>query len=262
MSRITQRAAVAPVAVLTTTTDTSTGTYVGQRFDLSDGREVVLVQNGGTALSPGNLISGPAVIANHQNISVTAFTAYSANGNVPAKVTATLGATAVTANQYAGGYLFVNAGTGQGQTLKIASHPAAALSASVAITLEDSPVTALDATSKVCLGLNPYGSSNGTNVSTLGVVIFPHTSPTGAAVGVSFYPIGASTSTVPTYGLIQTRGQVACLNDATTAVGLDLMPSTNTDGAVMTYVVATGTRVGVSTQAGVTTESRMITVQL
>lgn len=261
MSRLTQRGQSGPIDLFGTSTDSSLASLVGTRFDAADSREFVLVQNGGTALIAGNLIQGPAKITNHQNLATTAFTAYSANGNIPAKVTVTLGATLATANQYAGSLLFVNAGAGIGQTLKIASHPAAAQSASLAITLEDSPAVALTTSSKVCLIPNPHGSLNGTDNSTLGVVICP-TTLTGQVVGVTLYAIAASTATIPTYGFIQTRGPVSCLNDATTAIGLDLMPSTNTAGAVMTYVVATSSRVGTSTQAGVTTEARSITVQL
>lgn len=263
MSRITERGQGAPFPVLQGSTDASLVTLTGSVWDSPDAREWVLVQNAGTALVSGNLIQAPAIIANHQNLAVTAFTAYTANGNQPAQVTVTLGGTLVTANQYAGGYALVNAGTGIGQTLKIASHPAqSTTTGSLVVTLEDSPGVALDTSSKVCLSLNPYGSPNGTDFRTLGVIINPHTAATGQVVGVTAYPIVASTATLASYGYIVKSGPVACLNDATTAIGLDLMPSSNTDGAVMTYVVATRTRVGVSTQAGVTTEARLITLQL
>lgn len=261
MSRITQRAQAGPFPLLQTSADAGLATLTGAVFDTSDGREFILVQNAGTALVAGNLIQGPAKIANHQAVAVTAFTAYSANGNQPPQVTVTLGATLVTANQYAGGYAIVATGTGIGQTLKIASHPAAALSASVVITLEDSPVVALDATSTLNLIPNPYGSANGTDFRTLGVVVCP-TTLTGQVIGVTAYAIPATTTTVLSYGYIQKSGLVGCLNDATTAIGLDLMPSANTPGAVQTYVVATKCRIGTSTQAGVTTQVGQITVQL
>lgn len=263
MSRLVQRGLGATFDLFQTSTDSSTATLVGQRFDSADGREFVYVQNAGTALASGNLIMGPKPIANHQNLSVTTYTAASTSAGTPATVIATSGGTLVTANQYAGGYLIVNAGTGIGQTLKIASNSSASASGAITIKLEDAPGVALSSSdSKVCLRLNPYGSQNGTDVRTSGVIVTDHTALTGQILGVTVYPIAASTSTVATYGLIQTRGPVGCLNDATTAQGLDLMPSANTDGAVQTYVVATNTRVGVSTQAGVTTEVRQITIQL
>lgn len=256
MSYFSGRGEGGPLPYAQASTDASLATLTGTKFDTPDGREFVLVQNGGTALAQGKLVQGPAQIANHQNL-VTAAAALGAT-----TITVTLGGTAVTANQYAGGYLLVNDGTGAGQTLKIASHPAqTSTSGTVVITLEDAVQVATDSSSNTSLRLNPYGSSNGTNVSTSGVIVCP-TTLTGQVIGVSTYPVAASTSTVPTYSLIQTRGLVACLNDANTAIGLDLMPSANTAGAVATYVVATSSRVGTSTQAGVTTEYRQINLQL
>ena len=187
MSRITQRGATGPLAIqasgsFQSSTDASLETLVGSRWDLSDGREVILVQAGSaTTVAAGKLYQDAAVVANHVNLAVTAFQAYSANGNVPAKVTATLGATAVTANQYAGGFVVVNDATGEGQTLRIASHPAADASASLAITLEDSPNTALDTNSEISL-IPAHGN---------GVIIFP-TTATNVAAGVGLYPIAAS----------------------------------------------------------------------
>lgn len=271
MSRITQRGQAGGIPLFGTSTDLSNNTLTGSKWDSSDGREFVLVQNAGTALVSGVLVMGPKPVANHQNLTTVSFTAFSANGNQPAQVTVTLGGTAILANAYSGGYAVVNAGTGIGQTLKIASHPAqATTTGNVIITLEDSPGVSLDATSKVSLRYNPYGSQNGTTAASNGVVIVDHTAVTGQVIGVTLYPIAATATTggtlanggIPNYGLIQTRGLVACLNDSTTAQGLDIMPSANTDGAVQTYVVATNTRIGCSTQAGVTTESRQINLQL
>lgn len=256
MSYFAQRGATGPIPFAGSSTDSSLATLAGARFDTADGREFVLVQNAGTALVQGTLIQGPAQIgANHSNLT-TAAAAVAAT-----TMTVTAGGTLITANQYAGGYAVINAGAGIGQTLKIASHPSATSSGTCVLTLEDPVQVALTTSSKTSLRLNPYGSSNGTDVRTSGVVVCP-TTLTGQVIGVATYPIAASTSTVPTYGLIQTRGLVSCLNDATTAIGLDLMPSSNTAGAVMTYVVATATRVGTATQAGVTTEARQITIQL
>lgn len=257
MSYFAQRGQAGPVPFAGTSTDGSLVTMVGTKFDTSDGREFVLVQNAGTALAQGKLVQGPAQITNHQNLASTT----QAVGDTT--ITVTLGGTLVTANQYAGGFLIINAGTGAGQTLKIASHPAqATTTGTVLVTLEDPiQVATLASDTKSSLRLNPYGAPNGTDVRTSGVIVCP-TTLTGQVIGISNYPIAASTSTLATYGLIQSRGLTACLNDATTAIGLDVMPSTNTAGAVMTYVVATSSRVGTSTQAGVTTEYRNITLQL
>lgn len=261
MSSFTQRGATGPLPFNGTDTTQALATLVGSIFETSDGREFVLIQNGATALVSGVLVQGPAKIPNHQAVAVTAFTAYSANGNTPASATVTLGATLATANQYASGYAIVATGTGIGQTLKIAKNTAAALSTACVITFEDSPAVALDATSTLNLIPNPFGSLNGTNFATLGVVVCP-TTLTGQVLGVTITPLAASTATVPQYGFVQSKGLVGCLNDATTAIGLDLMPSANTPGAVQTYVAATKCRIGTSTQAGVTTQVGQITVQL
>ncbi len=267
MSRITQKGTVAPIALFNTSNDEQNGTYVGQRFDLSDGREVVLVQNAGTAITAGTLVQGPAIVANHQTLAVTAFTPYSANGNQPAQASITLGATSVSSNEYAGGFAVVSAGAGIGQTLKIASHKSALAGASVVITFEDAPVIALTVTSKVNLILNPFGSDKGATKDANGVIINPIVA-TGSVIGVTLYDIGASTASQASYGLVQTKGAVSCLNEGGTAVGLDVMASTVTAGAVETYAVnttsgaTTGNRVGVSTQVGVTATAGLITVQL
>lgn len=240
-------------------TDTSLATLVGNRFSSGDYREFVLVQNGAVALPSGVLVQGPASIgANHTGLTC-------ATASIGAtQITVTLGGTAVTANQYAGGFAVVSAGTGKGQTLRIASHPAqSSTSGTVVLTLEDplSVATAV-ADSKVSLTLNPYGSANGANVATHGVIISPSAGSSGPTIGVTVGPIGASSTTVPTYGFIQTKGAVACLNDGNTAIGLDVMPSSAVSGAVVTYVVATRNRVGTSTVAGETTKNQIINIQL
>lgn len=257
MSRFTQKGATGPLAYAQTSTDQSLATLTGAKFETSDGREFVLIQNGGTALVSGNLIQGPVKIgANHTNLA----TAAAAIGAT--QITVTMGGTLATANQYQGGYAFINAGTGIGQTFKIASHPAATSSGTCVLTLEDTVQVALSASdTKTTLDLNPYGAPNGTDYRTSGCVVCP-TTLTGPVIGVTVSPIAATSTSVLSYGFIQTRGVVGCLNDANTAIGLDLMPSANTAGAVATYVVATKSRVGTSYVAGVTTEARPIMIQL
>ncbi len=240
-----------------TSTDTGLSTTVGTKFSTADGREFVLIQNGGTALVSGVLVQSPVSIgANHTGLTLSTEVVGSDS------VTATLGGTAVTANQYAGGYVVVSAGTGIGQTLRIKSHPAAGSTSTVVLTLED-PISVATATasSKGSLTLNPHGSKNGADVTTSGCVVSP-TTATGSTVGVTIYPLAASTSTVPTYGFIQTKGAVACLNDSGTAIGLDVMPSSAVAGAVVTYVAATRNRVGTSTVAGETTKAQIVNIQL
>lgn len=262
MSRLTQKGQGAPFALFSTVTEVVTTapysnstTTAGERFDSSDGREFVLVQNGATAIAAGKLVQAPPIEANHQNLAVTAYSP--ASSTVPyTTITVTLGATAATVNQYAGGYLVVNDNNGEGQTLKIASHPSAALSTSLVITLEDTAVTAITTASEVSLLPNLY----------VGVVINP-TTATNTPIGATLYAIGASSAvpavagTTNVFGFIQTKGPMSLLADGTIGVGLGAMPSTGTAGAVA-VADATGARVARALQAGVSTEYRMVYVDL
>ncbi len=240
-----------------TTTDASLVTLVGSKFQSSDDREFSLVQNGGTALVSGVLVQSPASIgANHTGLTV----ATAAIGATA--ITITAGGTLITANQYAGGYVVLSAGTGIGQTLKIKSHPAATSSGTTLLQLEDALSVATSVSdTKASLTLPQYGSANGTTVATSGVVVNP-TTQTGRIIGATIYPIPASSATVPTYGFIQTGGPVGVLNQGTTAISLDLMPSASVAGAVCTYVVATKSRVGTSTVAGEDGKTQLITLQI
>lgn len=209
---------------------------LGAQMVGNDGRKFRYVGAGATALVPGKLQQGPAVVANHQNIAVAAAAAAAATS-----VTVTLGATAATANQYSGGLMFVNDEAGEGHTYKIKSHPAADASAALVVTLEDGIIVALTTSSQVSLWPNPYN----------GVIVHPATA-TNAAVGVAIYPI-----TALYYGWVQTAGPVACLNDAGTVVGLGVAPSAAVAGAVKT-MAATLSQVGYAQIAGVDTEYRPI----
>ena len=149
MSQITQRGATGPLALVAngsfqTSTDTALATLVGTRWDLSDGREVVLVSTGSTTTTvAGTLYQDAALVAGQQGMTVTAVQAYSANGNIPATVTVTNSTTAVTANQYQGGFLYVQSSTGIGQFLRIAGNSSATTTGALTVTLEDAPNVAL-----------------------------------------------------------------------------------------------------------------------
>lgn len=246
MSRITQKGATGPLALVAngafqSSTDASLETLVGTRWDLSDGREVKLVQAGAVALVPGVLLQNAAIIADHQGLDITALQTYSANGNQPYKITATLGSTAVTANQYAGGFAVINVGTGKGQTLRIASHPAADAAAALTLTLEDAPSVALS-TSDSEVSLIPADGN--------GVVIHP-TTPTNSVAGVSLYSLAASA-----YGFAVSKGITSCLADAAApaASGAAISPSNATAGAIEAGVLAQGI-IGNAVQAGVSAEN-------
>lgn len=254
----------APIALfgvtggVNTNSDQSLQTMVGSPFLAEDGRIFTLVQVGASNIASGLLVQSPASIgANHTGLTLSTAVIGATT------ITATLGGTAVTANQYAGGFLVISAGTGIGQTLKIASHPAqATTSGTVVLTLEDPlSVATLTSDSKGSLTLPQYGSANGATVQTSGVIVNP-TTQTGRVIGATIYPLTASTTTVPSFGWIQTNGPVGVLNGANTSIGLDVMPGASVAGSVVTYVVATKSRVGTATVAGEDTKAQLITLQL
>lgn len=269
MSRITQKGQGAPIGIFSTSTDLSLGTMVGARFDLADGREVVLVQNAGTALGSGVCVQGPAAQANAVGLSpaTTGTTGYSASYPIAAAIGGKViqiatGATAVLVNRFQGGYLTVVEGTGLGQTLKISSNSAASTTSACVITLEDAFTVATSTDTRFTLTINPYGSHFGTDFTTDGVIISPATTLTGQVVGVSLYPIPATTATVASFGYIQTKGPAAVLGSSTVALGLDVGLPSGTAGAVLAYAVATGPRVGTTLVATASAKYNLITVDL
>lgn len=258
MSRISQRGATGPLSLqangtFQTSTDTSLETVLGSRWDLSDGREVALGQPAsGTTVAEGKLYQNAALVADHQNCDVTAVQAYSNNGNTPATVTITLGSTAATANQYRGGYLAVVDGAGEGQVLKIASHPAANSAATLTLTLEDGPSTALSTSTSECSLLPATGNN---------LVIMP-TTPSNAVFGLAMYPVAAES-----YGFFLTRGLGNALGDATTpAVGCAISWSAATAGAVgaTPYAgnVLTGAVIGHTAILSVSAEYRPVHINI
>ena len=272
MSRITQKASVAGLGLFQQATSASTGTgvvdpsfvtYTGQRFDLSDGREVALVSVAATALVSGVLCQAPAIVAGHQTLAMTVPTATPATAGT-FQILVTNGSTVINSGFYNGGYAIVKDGTGIGQTLKIASHPGAAASATCLITLEDAIQVTLDATSVINLIQNPYQN----------IIIAP-TTATANVVGVTMYPLSASVAptwnatsgavaTVGTqqYGFIATKGIVSCLSDSNVAtVGLGLMRSTTTAGTVAVRT-ATGADVGNALQTTISAKAGAIFLDL
>lgn len=196
----------------TSTSSTASIPQLGAKAVGADGTEYRLAKVGASALVPGTLLQAPAEITNHQDLVPAA----AAIGDT--SVTVTLGATAATANYYAGGWLMVSITPGQGYRYKIASHPAADASATLTLQLVDPIVVALTTASNVDLVVNPYS----------GVVINP-TSATSAPVGAAITAAAASS-----YCWIQTKGACALLADAGGAVtvGTAVVASNQTAGAV------------------------------
>jgi hypothetical protein len=170
----------------------------GEKLQTKDGRAYRYVLAGAADLVAGNCIQSSAQIANHLALTPVA----AAVGDKT--LTVALGATLATANQYAGGYAIVSTAPGNGNMYKIASHPAAALSTNLVLTLEDPILVAITTTSRIDLEANAYS----------GVIQTPVTTLTGAVVGVAVFPITAAQ-----WGWIQVRGTAPVLIAGTPAVG-------------------------------------------
>lgn len=207
----------------------------GEKAYTPDGRTFRYVKVGAAALVPGNLLQGPAVVANHVNLTPTAAVAVG-----DTTITVTLGATAATENQYAGGYLITEIGTtGRGQTLLIKSHPAANASATLVVTLSDPFVTATSGTVTASLIANPYN----------GVIQSIATTLTAPIVGAAVAPLAAST-----FGWIQTRGACGILVSGTPIVGSSVGAPTSTAGMAVADSAILN-HVGVTLKAGITTQN-------
>jgi len=215
---------------------------LGAKVVTPNGDAYRYVQAGGTALVPGKLQDGPANATDNANLAVVLGT------SGENEITVTLGSTAATANQYAGGVVSINDEAGEGYTYTIKSHPAADASANLVLTIDDNEpiVTALTTSSQATLVPNQYMD-----------VIIHAASETGVPVGVAVTAI-----TAEYYGWIKTRGLVSCLHDATPAeIGEGVDASTTTDGCV-TESVAPLLQVGVACVQGVSTEYNPIFLTL
>lgn len=180
------------------------------------GRKYRYVQNGGSALTTGNLLQEPAEDTNFRSMAAAAA---SAIGSF--QISVTLGGTAVTANQFEYGDLLVESATGIGQLFKIVRHEVQTSSSGVCVFTVDRPVAiALVAvTSQVSVRKSSYD----------GVIAFP-TTPTGAPVGVALYAMSANA-----YGWVQSGGDGAALFDTGTNTSADvtrIIPSQDVAGSV------------------------------
>lgn len=220
---------------------------LGTRMVLPDGRVYRYTKNGAVALSIARLCQESVVVSGHGvDLAVASAAAIGAT-----TVTLTNATTAITANEYAQGYLFVNDVDGEGQICTIKSHPAEATgSGSVVMTLEaeDALTVALTTSSQVGLRYNPYKN----------VLVNP-TTATGVPVGVT--PISV---TANYYFWLQTWGPAAVLTNGTVIVGKTVAPGATTPGSVDVYplnsVDASGQQpvVGIVQTVGATTEYSLV----
>jgi hypothetical protein len=182
-----------------------------------DGGRYRYVKAGLAALVAGQVQQSPAQVALHQGLTVIA--PFTEVGGF--KIVATNGATAITANQYAGGYAIISAGSGSPLRYQISGNTAAAGAAPVTVTLAtDDPLVgnvALTGTSRLSLQASPYS----------GVIQSPAAALTGAPVGVAVIAIAAGS-----YGWVQTGGVGVVITTGTPAVGSAIAVPAATAGQV------------------------------
>lgn len=229
------------------TTATQIGNeFLGQYAATADGRTFQYGANTSTslALSPGKLAQGAVSTANHVN--QTGVTTKVGDSSVVYAV----GATAVTADQYRGGYLVVNAGTGAGQALLIRGNTKAASSGSPTIYLKDFIITATAvADSKFSLHPHPYSAC---------LIMASASSTSALPVGVPNVSIPAATTALPnSCGWFQVGGPASVLANGTPALASGIIASATTDGAFDVEATTTvTTRLGYMLITAVSTEYR------
>lgn len=199
-----------------------------------DGRCFRYSKAGGSNLAIGKLAVAATQVADDENLACAA-TAVGAT-----QVTVTLGASAVTANQYAQGYFIVNDVDGEGQTIQISGHPAASALATLVVTLKEPLQVALTANSQASLVKNMWAD-----------VVISATDQADLAVGVP--NVGITTAQ---FGWLQTKGVCSVLADENVTAGLALTIGTGVAGAVEAYDGAGEQIIGVAHTALVDTEYR------
>jgi len=227
---------------------TSSSTQIhelGRRAVTKDGRVFRYAQAGASDTVAGSVYQSAAPVANHlaQTPPAVAVGATS--------FAFTPGATAGAANLYAEGYLQVDTTPGNGYTYQVSGH--AAISASTAFTLNLMPwdpiQVALTTSSRVGLVHNAFKN----------VIINP-TTATAAVAGVS-----PAIITSTQYGWLQTWGPASVLINGTPGVGIGVVISATTAGAVDVAAVAAEINIriiGHMMQVGVSTKNNFVSLKI
>jgi hypothetical protein len=208
---------------------------IGSIAETADGRVYRYSRAAAVALDAGKLNINADLIANHTNCAVAAAVAVGAT-----EVTATLGATAATLDQYRDGLLVVNDATGEGINYLINGNMAADSAGTIRVTLDEPIAVALTTSSEVTLKYNTYDN-----------VIISIADQADQPVGVNNIAVTASY-----YCWLQTRGECAVLADEAVTKGAILTIGSSTVGAVEAVDAVAEPVVGVASEALVDTEYR------
>ena len=188
---------------------------LGQRYEAPNGNIYRYVQAGAVALVTGHLLQEAAEDTNYRSMAVQAAVAVG-----DTMIPVTLGGTAVTANQFDEGHIFIETTPGIGQQFRVKSHEVqTSTTGTCKFNLDRAVKIALTTTSQASVRKSAYD----------GVIDFP-TTPTGGAVGVALYAM-----TIAYFGWIQSGGDCPVLFDTgvnTSADVTGIMPSATVAGSV------------------------------
>lgn len=232
------------------TLTTSKQTQYGATGVTGDGRVFRYVSFGGTAtIAPGLLVQAPALTANYQALAITASGTggqvaanYAGSQSTQGTIVLTNGATAVTQDQFAEGYLDIivggaSADTGH-YTYKIKGNSAASATTGFITVL-------LYENFRHTTALVPGTDTANLRISDQSTV---QSSTTAAlTIGLTIMPV-PNTATVTNYGWVQIGGDCVVLNDAggTITVGAGFGQSTTTAGNVKAATASTVPTVGIT----------------
>jgi hypothetical protein len=195
---------------------------------LDDGRVFYYTYNhSATALTRGELLVTATVTPNHHDQTVNAAADFSLGAT---NVVFNPAGTAIVAQEYEGGYVFISDGTGEGTIYRIKQHDVNAGSTQSNAKLYDSVVTGTGSSATMSLVRNPFmlAQQSNTTVSEVmvGVPLVTITAATTAATG-------SALTVDPYYGWVQTWGPCPVLFDeAVTAEGEAIVPGTGAAGRV------------------------------
>lgn len=217
---------------------------VGSRAQLGDGRVFYYARNSGAAIVAGQLLTVELQTAQFTGLAVNT----AAVGDTTLSIT--LGSTAVTADEYARGYVHVIDDTGEGITYKIDTHPAVSASSAGTFTLKDPIVVAFVAATTVELTKNPWAD---TVIAPAGQGHVP--------AGISQVAVGSG-ATTQQYFWCQTWGPTCAWMDEAVTVGQEVT-SGATAGQVETVDALAECRIGYCISiAGVAGEYQPVFLQI
>lgn len=176
-----------------------------------DGRIFRYAKAGATALAPGKLTVAADITANHEDI------AFATAGVIGDRtVSVTVGATAVAASEYCGGYLVIIDDTGEGHTHLIEEHDSSDGSEAINVDIKPGLLEATTTSTTVALVRNAYHS-----------LVISDTGQADIPTGIPQISITAAY-----YGWVQTGGICGAFMDESCAHGAQLTIGSSASGAV------------------------------